>query len=209
MIHLFFVCLLISAHSYTYTHFWAFCTWPCFFYWSIVDLKCCVKCQVVLQSDSLYIYAFFQILFPYKSLQNIEYGFLSYTVGPWFLLYIWYSVCVNPKLLIHPYPLAFHFGMQKLVFCVYASLSVLYIILFVSASLVAQTVKPLPAMWETWFQSLGREDPLKKERATHSSTLVWRIPWTEEPGRLQSMGLQRVGHDWATSLSLSFCLYHF
>ena len=57
------------------------------------------------------------------------------------------------------------------------------------ASLVAQTVKRLPAMWETWVQSLGREDPLEKEIATHSSTLAWRIPWTEEPGRLQSMGL--------------------
>ena len=54
---------------------------------------------------------------------------------------------------------------------------------------MAQTVKRLPAMWETWVQSLGREDPLEKEIATHSSTLAWRIPWTEEPGRLQSMGL--------------------
>ena len=60
---------------------------------------------------------------------------------------------------------------------------------------MAQTVKRLPAMLETWVQSLGREDPLEKEMATHSSTLAWKIPWTEEPGRLQSMGLQRVGHD--------------
>ena len=52
-------------------------------------------------------------------------------------------------------------------------------------------------------QSLGREDPLEKEMATHSSILAWKIPWTEEPGRLQSMGSQRVGHDRATSLSLS------
>ena len=51
-------------------------------------------------------------------------------------------------------------------------------------------------MRETWVQSLGWEDSLEKEMATHSSTLAWRIPWTEEPGRLQSMGLQRVGHDW-------------
>ena len=50
-------------------------------------------------------------------------------------------------------------------------------------------------MWETWVQSLGQEDPLEKEMATHSSTLAWKIPWTEEPGRLQSMGSQRVGHD--------------
>ena len=56
-------------------------------------------------------------------------------------------------------------------------------------------VKPLPAMWETGVRSLGREDPLEKEMATHSSALAWKIPWTEELGRLQSMGLQRVGHD--------------
>ena len=65
----------------------------------------------------------------------------------------------------------------------------------VSASLVAQTVKRLPAMRETQVQSLGWEDPLEKEMATHSSTLAWKIPWTEEPGRLQSMGSERVGHD--------------
>ena len=56
-------------------------------------------------------------------------------------------------------------------------------------------VKRLPAMWETWVQSLGQEDPLEKEMATHSSPLAWKIPGTEEPGRLQAMGLQRVGHD--------------
>ena len=73
-----------------------------------------------------------------------------------------------------------------------------------STSLVAQTVKHLPTMTETWVQSLGREDLLEKEMATHSSILVWKIPWTEDPGRLQSMGSQRVGHDWAMSLSLSY-----
>ena len=57
------------------------------------------------------------------------------------------------------------------------------------ASLVAQTVKSLPAMWETWVQSLGREDSLEAEMTIHSSILVWRLPWTEEPGRLQSRGL--------------------
>ena len=56
-------------------------------------------------------------------------------------------------------------------------------------------VKRLPTMWETWVQSLGQEDLLEKEMATHSSILAWKIPWTEEPGRLQSMGSQRVGHD--------------
>ena len=62
------------------------------------------------------------------------------------------------------------------------------------ASLVAQRLKRLLAMWETWVQSLGREDSLEKEMATHSSILAWRIPWIEEPGRLQSTGSQRVGH---------------
>ena len=60
---------------------------------------------------------------------------------------------------------------------------------------MTQTVKRLPTMWETWVQSLGWEDLLEKEMANYSSILAWKIPWMEEPGRLQSMGLQRVGHD--------------
>ena len=67
---------------------------------------------------------------------------------------------------------------------------------------VAQMVKHLPAMQETQVCSLDWEDPLEKEMATNSSTLAWKILWTEKPGRLQSMGLQRVGQDRATSLSL-------
>ena len=63
------------------------------------------------------------------------------------------------------------------------------------ASLVVQMVKSLLAMQETWVQFLDLEDPLEKETATHSSILAWRIPWTEEPDRLQFMGLQRLGHD--------------
>ena len=70
-------------------------------------------------------------------------------------------------------------------------------------SVVAQMVKRLSTMRETRVRSLGREDPLEKEMAIHSSTIAWKIPWIEEPGRLQSMGSQRVRHDWATSLSLS------
>ena len=58
-----------------------------------------------------------------------------------------------------------------------------------------QLVKSLPALWETQVRSLGGEDPLEKEMETHSSILAWRIPWTEEPGGLQSMGSQRIGHD--------------
>ena len=84
------------------------------------------------------------------------------------------------------------------------------------ASLVAQSLKSLPALQETWVRFLGREDPLEKEMATHSSILSWRIPWTKEPGGLQSTRSQRVRHDWATSLSPSyplavfpkFCRYH-
>ena len=67
----------------------------------------------------------------------------------------------------------------------------------------AQMVKRLPIMQQTWVQSLGREDLLEKEIATHSSILAWKIPWTEEPGRLQSMGSQTVRRDRVTSLSLS------
>ena len=67
--------------------------------------------------------------------------------------------------------------------------------------LVPQMVKSLPAVWEIWVRSLDQEDPLEKEMATHFSILAWKIPWMEEPGGLQSMGSQRVGHNWATSLS--------
>ena len=70
----------------------------------------------------------------------------------------------------------------------------------VLAFLVAQTLKRLPAMWDTWWvQSLSRKDPLEKAMATQSGTLAWKIPWTEEPDRLQSMGLQRVAHDCVTN----------
>ena len=65
----------------------------------------------------------------------------------------------------------------------------------IRTSLVAQRAKPLSTMWETRVRALGWEDTLEKEMAIHSSTIAWKIPWTEEPGRLQSMGSQRVGHD--------------
>ena len=85
---------------------------------------------------------------------------------------------------------------------VYISLVILFLYFFWGgtmlcgmASLGAQRVNCLPGMRETWVQSLGWEDPLEKEMATHSSSLAWKIPWTEEPGRLQPMGKQRVGLD--------------
>ena len=76
-------------------------------------------------------------------------------------------------------------------------------------------VKNLPTKWETWLRSLGWEDPLEEEMATHSSILAWRIPWTEEPGGLQSMGSNRIGPNWATNtffllivtLSIFSCVY--
>ena len=71
-------------------------------------------------------------------------------------------------------------------------------------SLIAQSVNNLPAIQETQIQYLGQEDTLEKEMETHSNILAWRIPWTEELGGLQSMGSQRVKHDWATNMSL-FC----
>ena len=73
-------------------------------------------------------------------------------------------------------------------------------------SLVLLHLKRLPTMQETWIPSLGWEDPLEKEMAAHSSILAWKIPWTEEPGWLLFMGSQRVGHNWATSLSIYLSL---
>ena len=81
----------------------------------------------------------------------------------------------------------------KTCYCILHLLNVFHY--FHRASLVAQRLKRLPPMQETQVQSLGWEDPLEKEMATHSSILAWRIPWTEELGRLQSTGLQRVGHN--------------
>ena len=81
-----------------------------------------------------------------------------------------------------------------LVICVIKTYFVLFFCVF-WASLVAQSVKNLPVVQETWVLSLGWEDPLQKEMVTHSSILAWKISWTEEPGGLQSMGSQRVGHD--------------
>ena len=81
-----------------------------------------------------------------------------------------------------------------------------------AASLVAQMAKSLIAMQETRVRSLGQEDPLEKEMATHSSTLAWKIPWTEDPGKLQSMGSQRAGHNWMTSIITCYsylCVYVF
>ena len=82
------------------------------------------------------------------------------------------------------------------------------LIILIGASLVTWMVKNLPAVWETWVWSLGREEPLEKGMAIQYNILAWRIPWTEEPGGLQSMALQRVRHDWSTNtiiLIFEFC----
>ena len=79
-----------------------------------------------------------------------------------------------------------------------------YHVPFYWASLVAQMEKDLLEMWETQVWSLGWEDPLEEGIATHSSILAWRIPWTEEPGGLQSMGSQRLGHNWVTKHTYIF-----
>ena len=123
------------------------------------------------------------------------------------MVYICQSQYPNPSHSTSPSSFLSHFhqpvNAYSLVLCVYPERHLIWYILLIHwASLVAQGLKCLPPMWETCVWSLGWEDPLEKEMATHSSILAWRIPWLEEPDRLQSMGSQRVGHDWATSLSL-------
>ena len=75
--------------------------------------------------------------------------------------------------------------------------------------LAAQMLKRLPATWETWVQSLGWEDPLEEGMATHFSILLWRIPWTEEPGGLQFMGSQKIGYDRVTDYNLDSDRSHY
>ena len=89
-----------------------------------------------------------------------------------------------------------------------SELKYLMSVIKLETSLVAQMVKHLSTMWETWVWSLGGEDLLEKEMATHSSFLAWKIPWMEAPNRLQSMESQRVGHDWATELNWRYCSFY-
>ena len=93
-------------------------------------------------------------------------------------------------------------GKNTEVGCRFLLLDSIYFYIYISR--VAQLVKNLPAMQETWVQSLSQEDPLEKGMATHSIILAWRIPWTEEPGVFLSMGSQRIGHDWETNTFTSF-----
>ena len=96
-----------------------------------------------------------------------------------------------------------HVSYQDQSLGLFSFLSVCWFNTHIVASLVVQRLKRLPATQETWVRSLGWEDPLEKEMATHSSILAWRIPCTEEPGGLESTGSQTVGHTWVISLSLS------
>ena len=102
-----------------------------------------------------------------------------------------YFFCLLPELPALPHP------------CLFVGLTFQphFFFIYTWSSLVAQTVKRPLIMRETRVRSLGCEDPLEKEMATHSNILAWRIPWTEEPGGLQSTGSQRVGHDWVTLLT--------
>ena len=85
----------------------------------------------------------------------------------------------------------------------------IYILAFLQLALAAHLVKNLPTMQETWVRSLGQEDPLEKEMATNSSILAWKIPWTEEPGGIQSMGSPRVRYNLATKLPLHWLTTYF
>ena len=138
---------------------------------------------------------------------------IAYFIAKYFIIFycliamVWSSLCSKQKAKFHDLV-----NISRKNVIRYVTIC-LYIICIQISSLVVQTVKRLPATRETRVQSLGREDLLEKEIATHSSTLAWKIPWTEESGGLQSRGSQRVGHNWATSLSLSsssklwlFCL---
>ena len=104
--------------------------------------------------------------------------------------------CIGRWVLYHQHQLGYPLGSLICVFLLSA--------LYLWVSLVAQLVKNLSAMQETWVQSLVWEDSLENEMATHSSILAWRIPWTEAPGGLQSRGSQRVGHNWATKHSTQY-----
>ena len=91
------------------------------------------------------------------------------------------------------------FSTIRVVSYVYLILLIFLLTILILASMVSQKVRSLPVVKETWVQSMSWEDSLEKEMATHSSILAWKIQWTEEPGGLQFMGLQRVGHDWVTN----------
>ena len=104
-------------------------------------------------------------------------------------------LCATPWTAAYQAPLPMGFSRQEYWSGCHCLLRIIYIHVYTWTSLVAQMAKCLPTMQETWVQSLGQEDPLEKEMAIHSSSLAWKIPWMEEPGKLQSVGSQRIGHN--------------
>ena len=130
----------------------------------------------------------------------VTFMFVSSNIGECYLnfLFLTDSVWVTYFPKNYPFNVSFWYFRVSIVVAAFATPLPLWIL--PPASLVAQMVKRLPAMWEIQVQSLSWDNPLEKEMATHSSILAWKIPWTEKPGRLQPIGPQRVGHDWATSL---------
>ena len=135
--------------------------------------------------------------------QTYHYSYIFFILRCHFFSKYVERTCISRLLYLY---MCYHETNGKLFFIMYAMGIISYYWLF--ASMVVQMVKCLPAIWETWFQSLGWEDPLEKEMATHSSALAWKIPQTEEPDRLQSTGLQRVGHDWLTSFSFTLLIFN-
>ena len=159
----------------------------------------------VKQSDLvtyIYIFFLFQILFLCRLLQIIELSSLCYNqqyvlVDYYYILYYIYYIYIK----------SVNYTTIYLLYYIYMLSVILHCYISVWGFPVAQLVKNLPAMQETRVQSLGRENPLEKGMATHSSFLAWRIPWTEEPCGLQSTGLQRVRHGWVTNTHV-YLLYY-
>ena len=135
-------------------------------------------------------------------------AFLSLLAILWNSAFNWIYLSLSPLLLASFHSSALHKASSDnhFAFSLFLNLwnGFVYCLLYNITDLL-QMVKNLPAMQETWVECLGWEDPLGKGMTTHISILAWKIPWTEEPGGLQSMVLQRVGHNWATSLSF----FHF
>ena len=160
--------------------------------------------MVNIKNVSIYVYIIsdFLCLLVFSLVKFIHlYYWLYCTCYSQYFIFIFISYFIS-LFHIHPFKLS-HTGYLCFIHFLLINLKWSLINLKWRTSLVAQTVKQSSTMRETRVQSLGWEDPLEKEMAIHSSTIAWKIPQTDEPGRLQSMGLQRVGHDWATSLSLS------
>ena len=150
-----------------------FCNYPVIYFTNIYRMPNIIQCSRIFLCFRIYLFKIY--------LKNIIVSILTFSV------HYFFTISPNPVCLMNE---------KKSVMPPFPFISVFE---GLGASLVAQRVKHLPAMWETWVRALGREDPLEKGLGTHCSILAWRIPWTEAPGGLQSMGSQRVEHDWVTN----------